>query len=207
MTEYVWVSAGMMDENLVIPMDNDIRERARAAGAQYGEQNDRGQVLGRECFPNTFWWTKTARKNKELAPFFKANVYWGVNAQAADILRRHNLGQASLFEVQVLDAVGGKAVGGTYFCINFGNAKRAFEPGASPEAQEMLTMENTWFPPFVTKDWDISVSKDALAGPELWVDARLRRAFFVSRSLGDEIVAAGLNKSFSLRKCGIVDNT
>ena len=207
MTEnYAWFSDAMRDMNLAIAMYNDLRDIANSRDRSYGHESTKGVVLGKEYFPKNFWWKKSRRKNKKLTPFWSANDYWGVNGTAAEIMRRYDLGRCSLYPVEVLDRKDGEPVGGEYFCLNFGNVKSAFVPEASPATKRSVHDETKWRVISETSDWDIGVSKAALDGPDIWVDPILPRHFFLGKALGDEIVKAKLNKSFSLRKAAVVES-
>ena len=57
--------------------------------------------------------------------------------------------------------------------------------------------------PFKMSDGAIAVSRDALGGPDVWVDPLLLKSIFVSGALGDAMDAAGLREALCLFKCQV----
>jgi len=53
-------------------------------------------------------------------------------------------------------------------------------------------------------DGAFAVSRDALGGPDVWVDPLLLKSIFVSGALGDALEAAGLRKALRLFKCRVI---
>lgn len=96
-----------------------------------------------------------------------------------------------------------------YFCLNFGETKAAFEPHESPKtciASPLPNPEPTgfWRVFMAEKDRDVAVHGSALEGVDLWVDSRLKEAFFLSDPLAKGLKAEKLTRRFKLRKCRLV---
>ena len=137
---------------------------------------------------------------------FSAGGVWAVSAACADVLRSADLGQSSLYPTKLFQHDRKTAIEGEYFCLNFGDTKEVFSRDDSPRArtpdyQDPVTY---WLLPFDLKDGDIAVTSAALDGPDLWIDPKMKDAFFLSDRLVQALKAAKLTRRFGLRKCRVV---
>lgn len=65
---------------------------------------------------------------------------------------------------------------------------------------------NSWKPPMLLTHDDLSVSAAALEGPDIWIDKRIWRVFFVSGGLASALRKAGAAAPFYLKRCRVNDN-
>jgi hypothetical protein len=56
----------------------------------------------------------------------------------------------------------------------------------------------------VLGDGDLAVTRAAFEGPDIWVDPAISPAFFVSDGLAQALRAAGVHKTFGLKKCRVI---
>jgi hypothetical protein len=201
--EIVWVSGAPKDSTLVKGFDNDLRVADRMDAVK---RNDAGEALPPERFPKEFY-RKSHEKAQKLPDLANSGGFWLVSAAVADVLRSGNLGRTSLYPTQVFRNRKKTPLEGAYFCLNFGEQKRAFLPELSPLA------ERNWYDkidrgyrylPSLPKDGDIAVDRTARDGPDLWVDPLLRDGFFLSDRLVRALRAAKLTRRLSLRRCRVI---
>jgi hypothetical protein len=86
--------------------------------------------------------------------------------------------------------------------------KRAFLPDESTKVSDFVKGLWTTDPDF--SDGNTVCSRDALSGPDIWVDPRLYGSLFLSDRLVNALAVAKLEKAFGglggLRKCRISMN-
>lgn len=201
-----WVSCAMLDERLYgLLIETDIAERDLERAGDAVWRNNTGEPLASDWFPSAAWRSKDARGNLATLPdLFPAGGYWVVSASVAETMRAFNLGQGTLYPLQLLRRDRSTPMSGAYFCINFGNVKRAFR-GDQSSAHPSGYDDGIWKLPYPgPQDNDLAVSREALDGADIWVDPALVRAFFMSDRLGKALKAANLNKAFTLRKCKLL---
>jgi hypothetical protein len=205
MSDTIWISSAPTNPDRALWMKSDPLPGDQPYPNSYLARNERGEVLGPECFPKLLWSQPAARPAKreleKLPHLFQGINGWILEKVCADVLRSFDLGKGKLYPISILKGDRQTPFPGEYFILNIGNQKQAFLPGQSPSA--MGTSDGRWSPPFVVKDNDIVVSRAALDGPDIWVDARLHDAFFLSAKLGNALVEAKLAKPFRLSKARV----
>ncbi|NSX55455.1 imm11 family protein [Parasulfitobacter algicola] len=198
----VWVSRAMMDSTLMKGFDHDnyFVDKENALDAM--RRNEKGEPLPADRFPKEMYGEYRDEKVKKQPDIFNAGGFWTVSAECADVLRQFDLGQTSLYPVKILQHDRTTPVEGTYFCLNFGETKDAFVSEESPRARERGY--NAWGLPYGVKDGEMAIKPDALKGVDLWMDQRVKDAFFLSDPLVKALKAAKLTRRFGLRKCRIL---
>ena len=165
--------------------------------------NDRGDVLPREAFPpRIFFQPGATERHYKRGDFFIANALPVVSGAVAEVMSQFNLGQASLHPVPVLKRDKETSIEGDWFFLNYGNVKHVFLPEQSREVRRIETTDY-WTMPINPKDGDVAVTADALKGPDIWVDPRCRKVFYVSEALASAIRARKLSNHFFV-KCAVV---
>jgi hypothetical protein len=121
------------------------------------------------------------------------------------VFRRFDLGNGGIEPVRAFKMDHHTPLAGQYFCLWFDNLKRAFLPGESAKVADFVTGVWTTEPGF--SDGSIVCSKDALSGPDIWVDPRLYGSLFLSDRLVNALAEAKLENAFGglggLRTCRI----
>jgi hypothetical protein len=201
MDDGVWISNAMIDEERMLPLRSDISLHDRNQAIEAQRRNNRGEVLAAQDMPKEVYGTDNATWIDSLPDFFSCGGYWAVSGACADILRGFHLGAGGLYPVEIFQRDRTTPVPGSYYSLNFGTVKEAFQPDGSPRARKIRYREGFWSPPILMKDGDIAVSTAALAGSDLWVDPKMERAFFVSGGLARALTVAELN--LGLRRCRI----
>ena len=206
MQEYVWVSQAWQAPETELWLVSDLSTSNVEAAIEGARLCGKGQSVPPELCPQRLWGADKARHFSSLPDLFKASGHWVVSARAAGVLRQFDLGGGALYPVDegAFQKDNVAPIGGEYFCWVFGNAKA----GLAAEASKNLrppAVPGLWYGlPWKFADGDIAVSASVLAGPDVWIDKLLFQSLFVSRALGDALVAAGLKQQFRLFKCRVV---
>lgn len=179
-----------------------LRDMERAVDAM--RRNRLGEPQPEACFPKEMFAKYKDKKEKKQPDLFMAGGFWTVSFYCAAVLRQFNLGKGNLYPVKLLQHDRTTPVEGAYFCLNFGAQKTAVLTDQSSRIDKPYEKHDIWEPPMAMQDKDIAVSSNALEGPDIWMDTRLRRAFFVSDSLAQALRAAKVSRPFKLRKCIVI---
>ncbi|GFE65582.1 hypothetical protein [Litoreibacter roseus] len=144
---------------------------------------------------------------KKVPDVFSPAGYWAVSKEVADILREFDLGQTKLYPVELFRHDGKTPIAGRHEFLNLCEKKAAFEPSLSAKFSE-----SEYAPPGTSfglfgygKDYDLTLNKTALVGPDLWLDTKLNRAVFLSNRLAKALDDAGFAKKMRLLKCHVAD--
>jgi hypothetical protein len=211
MSDYVWVSDAVHDTMLKLFVETDVNATDRDRMSEAAHLNNNGQSVPVELCPKKIWADNDApdyeRMPRDNMPdLFFANRYWIVSERAAGVLRRFDLGGGALHPVTegvcLEDQV--TRVPGEFYTWIQGNIKTGFLPDETPNKSPFGIAGLRWNLPTKLNDEDIAVSTAAIAGPDVWRDTVLMHAVFLSQSLGDALVAAGLKKAFHLYKARVV---
>ncbi len=211
MSEHVWVSSAMMDTRINLAVKNDVGERDVQKAIEASDLNTNGKPVPQEHCPTKIWANKDVEDYDrmpadDMPNLFFANSYLVVSERAADVLTKFNLGGGALYPVSegVFREDKVTRVAGNFYTWIFGNSKSAFIPEQTQSKRPVGISGTRWKLPWKLSDDDIVVSRDVISGPDVWLDDGLWSAIFLSRTLGDELVAAGLEKAFYLYKARVI---
>jgi hypothetical protein len=199
----VWVSRAMKHASNLRPITSEVSQKDLHRAVEWKRRNEDGEALDVSYFPaEVFGAPHSDEKDYELPDIFRAGSFWIVSKAAADVLRQFDLGHGSLYPVRVLKKDRRTAIGDNWSCLNFGNRKSA----VLPEQSEKIRMgpQNRYNLPATTKDNQVTVSAEALQGPDMWVDPQLWDNFFVSAALGRALRKAKADKGLFLTKCRVL---
>lgn len=206
MVDMVWVSLASATLEVVVALEDDLTLRDQAFSMDCVRRDSRGEALPRECFPKQI----NIDPNLDYPDVFDGvrhlfrGDYWFVSEHCAAVLRSHDLGGGALYYVEFLQMDRKTKVVGQYYALNIGNTKRTFVPELSSNAPQnpySATLYQLWP---IAGDGDIAVTKDALAGHDIWIEPTLSGSFFVSDKLANALRSAGCDKPFQLRRCRVV---
>lgn len=125
-------------------------------------------------------------------------------SEAADVLRRFDLGGCKLHPIEVLMEDRRTPLPGSYFLLDFDSWKDVFLPDQSPGFPNRGGASGMWMASVRAKDDAAALSAAALDGADIWWNARIWRGFFLSDRLVQALRTAKLDKPFSLRRCRIL---
>lgn len=203
MSEYLWVSNVMSNASLIIMATTDVVEENLESAKSGLKALKGGQPVDPATLPRSVYLPKV--KLGSLPPLFDANGFYIVDETVANILSRHDLGEGGLYPVDLWQSDRATPVKGLWFCWTFGNTKSAFTKAHSTNMLDRGPPGGEWaMMPWSPADFDVAVTRDALGGPEVWLDHRLFKTVFMSRELGDELVAANLGQFFRLYRTKVI---
>jgi len=203
-TGIVWISRALVHPTNQRPFRNDVAERDHDRLIEIKQANERGEVLSPNQFPTVIFGAPHAlERDYQVPDLFAAYGYWMVSEPTAVVLRQFDLGQAQLKSVPVLKSDRQTSIGGNWFCINFGNAKRVVLPEQSEKIR--LGPQGRYNVPLTLADDQVVVSAEALQLPDIWVDPQLWCNFFISHGLREALRKAKLSSRFYLTRCRVAD--
>jgi hypothetical protein len=208
MSDGVWLSVAMHDPRHLRPLTHsfsDTEERMNYA-RDCRTRNDAGEPLGSDCFPQMIFpseYSKSPRKS--LPNLFFAGSFWALSERTADVLRQFDLGQCALYPVKVVQKDKVTPIGNhEWFCINFGNVKRAFLREHSDPTEFRIEIGGKPTFSSIIKDDACAVSSAALEGPDIWIDPGIDQGIFLSGRLGTALQRAKCASGWGLRRCGVI---
>lgn len=206
MSDYVWVSKARLDSDLVGDFYTDIVVKDPSSTLQGQKLNQSGQPVPEAMCPKKIWGDEDAPFFDRIPDLIFAQSQWIVSAQAANVLRRFNLGGGTLYPVTdgIYQQDQVTRVPGDFFVWIFGNVKQGFLPDQTTNKRSPVPGGNWWNIPFDLADDDIAVSRAVLGGADVWIDPLLFKSIFLSRALGDALEAAGLREAFKLHRCRVI---
>jgi hypothetical protein len=203
MSDIVWASNAMINPAMLRALSHSFSgdsEIEFAIGCR--RRNDAGESLGPECFPREVYVSHDSDRNYENLPeLFFAGSYWVVSGEVADIMRRFDLGQGNLYPTKVFRKDRKTLIGDRWFCLNFGNVKRAYQGGGENQMPWVPEPPIRHSAPLILMDNRLTVSSEAFAGPDIWVDPQIRDIFFISDRLSKDLKVEGVARAFGLKKC------
>lgn len=204
MSEIVWISRAMKHPSNQRPFRNDVAERDHDRLLEIGRANALGETLAPEDFPKVIFGAPHAlERNYQVPDLFHAYGFWIVSDAVVDVLRQFDLGRAQLAAVPVLKRDQRTPIGGSWFCINFGNARPLVIPGQSEGLRP--GPQNRYNFPITLADDQLVISAEALQPPDIWVDPQLWDNFFTSHRLREALRKAKLSSRFYLTRCRVND--
>jgi hypothetical protein len=207
-SSYAWLSGVMVDPRRLRPFTHDLVDNEDDLDRVVAtiKRNDGGEPLGPEAFPKAIWGAahRGARKFGKLPDIIYGYGYYAVSTRCTDVLQRFDLGGGALYPVKVLQKDKTTPIGGhDWFCINFGNVKRAFVAELSQNIEPWPG--GRWAMRAALRDNDTVLSESALGGADIWIDPQLDQSLFVSGLLGDALKKEKCASGWDLTKCRVVE--
>ncbi|WP_107498259.1 DUF1629 domain-containing protein [Thalassobius sp. I31.1] len=200
----VWVSRIMCDTTLIKGIDHNTYFEDKDAAVDAMRRNEAGEPLPADRFPSEMYAEYPDKRLKKMPDIFNAGGYWAVSVEVAAVLRQFNLGHTSLYPTRLFQHDRKTPVEGNYFCLNFGEVKSALVPEKSPAAEIPRYGGKRDLSPSV-EDGGLTLTRQACAVPDLWIDTELTNAVFLSDALVQALKAAKLTRRFGLRTCAVLD--
>ena len=215
MSKEVWVSTALIGDDLAFynissdlfltatRKDGQVLARAGWSVTDTVCRNLRGEPLPADRFPARILGPDDGDYGF-MPDLFSSGGYWLVSPQVAGILRGFDLGDGHLYPVRMMDSDFKHCLLPDHYCLNFGAVKDTVLIDGSNNL-ETVAGADLRQPLSKVRDGDIVVTADALSGPDLWIEAQVANAFFLSGALAEALGAAGLAKVFGLRRCRLAD--
>lgn len=206
------MSVASVNPDIMIDLRSDASfsqdEEFRKAYVAACRASGRGEPIPPGLLPKAFFaWRGPHDERKPLTkrlPHLTLSDFWFVSSEAADVLRRFDLGGCKLHPVDVLMEDRKTPLPGSSFILDFDSWKDVFLPNQSPNVAMMTGSKTRRMPHLSTADDAAALSTDALHGTDIWWNPLLLGAVFLSDRLVQALRAAGVDKPFSLRRCRIV---
>lgn len=147
------------------------------------------------------------RRTKQL--FYPAPGFLGARERLAEVLTRFDLGCVGLIPYTIYEADAVTPYHGRFWLIGLGVQKTSFLPAESRRYDNLGRHPKTGN--FVYRldsrvcDGDIALSRAALNGPDLWVEAGFRGNLWMSGRLVEALLDAKLGVDWKLSECRIVE--
>lgn len=196
----VWVSRAMQGTQLVKNGTADMWESDPEAALDICRRAKKGEPLPAEVFPTKCYNDIEGRHVSNLPPLFEFASFWMVTSEMAHVLRQFNLGKTSLYPVELFQRNRRTRVPGDYFILSFGETKHKVDLEQS-EGVKRLHETIPWELRSTLENGQVSVSKDALIGPDLWFEDTMWKAIFMSGTLVQALRDAKLTRRIPLRRC------
>lgn len=206
MSNAVWISNAPIDPTIVRSLTHSKLQQDLDSVVDVYDRNMAGEPLPPELFPTSMEYKPDNSSSKALPDLFKGGGQWVVSGKCAAVMRRFDLGNGNLYPVEIRSAASTGATGGSYFCLNFGNVKKALLPNESVGLRP--APGGRWSPRATFVDDDIALSTVALSGPDIWLDPAMPLTFFFGGGLMEALSEASADRGFGaysrLRRCRIV---
>lgn len=216
-TETVWVSDCFLDSSNIskFNLNPDDEGKDYWKDTEFREEMDRLDKLMRKheaggTLTEAERPTRAHPRYKELRfaklpHFFRVNAFIVVSSDFADVLRGFDLGNGGLSKIELYQGNRTELVPGDWYFLNLGCQKQTFRPDRSTGGfnHPELWPKDKWMVSH-PKDNEIAVSASALEGCDLWTDATLDGALFLSGPLEAALKAAQLTRNVRRAKCTIV---
>jgi hypothetical protein len=113
-----------------------------------------------------------------------------------------DLGAAQVFPVQLCDTTPDREIPVPVWYLNPVNSRRTVDPGLSGmERPKLGTLVGDYYHPpsdLRARHRLVRTHREAMGGPDLWIDPMIHRTLFLSQRLAERLVAEGLQKAFDL---------
>ncbi len=148
------------------------------------------------------------RKFSKIKEIFTAGPFYIVTKRVAEVFSRFNLGEGGLIPFPIYKADLETPYPVEFFLLNFGCRKNTLLPHLSSKVAKFVIEKKTGIQFWKINDWEeglVSLSPDALLGPDLWVEEVLYNKIFMSDALGQALIDIGMKDVFALEECRIVE--
>lgn len=141
----------------------------------------------------------------KLKDILMVGPFYAVKGRLAEILEKFDLGEGGLlpFDFYQSDLV--TPVEQKVFLLNFGCRKISFLRDYSGDALKLpfksIVGNEFWKVNTIKPDAEVTVSKDALSGPDLWFDQAVYNKIFMSDRLAQAIIGIKMGEIFRLKEC------
>ena len=208
MAEYVWVSSLFKNATLNRGWDIDLFHDGKTDEGSLLFANKNGKPIARELRPHKIWANADDPPIKKLPPVFNIGYALLVADDVTFVFDGLDLGEGDVLPMEegIFQSDQTTKCAKTYSSWIIGNKKTAVRLDQTDAKSKLSPLSPVWdlgSPPVLVDD-AVAVSREALAGPDQWVDPLLQGSLFFSARLGDRIVEAGLKDAFFMRRCRVI---
>lgn len=198
----VWVSASMTDPALVVGLKSELSDTDIRRSIELTEKVQHGRALPTDAYPSKFYYRGKKARPESLPDFLNCTMYL-VSDRLSDALKTTDLGSTSFHPVELYEREKTQRIDAAYSIIAFGETKNTVLPEQSAHIRHMSGPVIPYGVPFSPRDDDLTLSEDALLGPDLWIEEKVISTFFLSDRLVQTLKARNLAQRLSLYRCRI----
>lgn len=208
MAEYVWVSSLFDNATLNRGWDIDLFHDGKTDEGSLLFANKNGKPIARELRPHKIWANADDPLIEKLPPVFNIGYALLVADDVTFVFDGLDLGEGEVLPLNegIFQSDQKTRYAKSYSTWVIGNKKTAVVLDATTAKIKLSSMDVVWDldGSRLLADDAVAVTRDALAGPDQWVDPLLQGSLFFSARLGDRIVEAGLKDAFFMRRCRVI---
>jgi hypothetical protein len=170
-----WVSDAMMDTTLSVGFKSKLADTDLQRSVELVDKVLRAQALPTDIFPSEFYYAAREEVRPESLPDFLVSSLFLVSDRLRDVLKTVNLGSTFFRPVELYQNDKTTRIDAAYSIIAFGETKSTLLPEQSARIERMPG-PRPLFPyglQFVPEDDDLTLSADALLGPDLWIEEHI----------------------------------
>lgn len=208
MAEYVWVSSLFKDATLNRGWDIDLFHDGKTGDGSLLFDNKNGRPIAPDLRPHKIWADTDDPPIKKLPPVFNIGYALLVANDVKFVFDGLDLGEGDVLPMEegIFQSDQTTKYAKSYSSWVIGNKKSAVLLDETIAKSKLSPLSPVWdlsSSPVLVDD-AVAVSREALAGPDQWVDPLLQGSLFFSGQLGDRIVEAGLRDAFFMHRCRVI---
>ena len=135
---------------------------------------------------------------KRVGDLFTAGAFYAVKGRLADVLKDFDLGTGGLVEFPIYEADKTTRLPGPFYLLNFGCIKDTFVAAKSRNLYQPFDGRpgRPAWGTYDIADGNLAFTRQALEGPDLWMERNLYKKILLSDRLHDAIVKAKVKTNF-----------
>lgn len=208
MAEYVWVSALFKTATLNRGWDIDLFHDGNTGDGSLLFANKNGLPIAPEMRPHKIWANSDDPPIKKLPPVFNIGYALLIEQDLTSVFDHADLGEGDILPMDdgIYQADQSTRYAKNYASWVIGNKKSAVLLDETVAKSKLNPMSAAWHldSSLALTDDTVAVSREALVGPDQWVDPLLQGSLFFSGTLGDRIAEAGLRNAFFMHQCRVI---
>jgi hypothetical protein len=194
----------MTDSALVVGFKSELDNTDIRRAIELTKKVQYGRALPTDVFPTKLYYQSKKARPKSLPDFLLCTLYL-VSDRLRDALKTADLGATFFQPVELYESDKTQRIDAGYSIIAFSETKSTVLPEQS-ERIEHMPGPRPVFPyglPPLPQDNDLTLSEDALLGPDLWIEEKVISTFFLSDRLVQTLKTRNLAHRLRLYRCRI----
>lgn len=165
-----------------------------------------GMPLARSEFPEAaaVWDEVSFSRAGDIFPI---GGFFCVRGKLAEVLAQFDLGDGGLLPLPMFQRDLVTPIPGEHYFLNFGAIKNSLIPERCEEATRFFIEKDSgqqvWHINRYNADARVTLSPEALQGPDLWFERSVHEKIFFSAALGQAIIGIGMADVFRMTPCTI----
>lgn len=168
----------------------------------------KGYALKDEEFPEAIAVFDNKRFSR-VGDLFVAGHFYAVKGRLAEVLECFDFGDGGLIPFKIYRDDLKTPIDGSFYYVNFGSIKDTFLPNKSKNVRLISDNKETgielWQVDTSRESKDVTLSKEALVGADVWMEKKIIYTFFISDILATTLQKEKLNIDLQLSECGIAE--